>query len=61
MLGKIEDKRRRRQQRMRWLDNATDSMYMNWNKLWEIMEGKVAWNFGVANLQSIGITKVTHN
>ena len=42
---------------MRWLDNITDSMYMNWNKLWEIVEGKVAWHFGVANLQSIGITK----
>ena len=46
---------------MRWLDNATDSMYMNWNKLWEIVEGKVAWQSGVANLQSIGITEVTPN
>ena len=31
---------------MRWLDNITDSMYMNWSKLWEIVEEKVAWHLG---------------
>ena len=40
MLGKIEGKRRNGQQRMRWLDNITDSVNMNLSKLWEIVEGR---------------------
>ena len=40
MLGKIEDKRRRRQQRMIWLDSITDSMDMNLSKLQEIVEDR---------------------
>ena len=43
MLGKIEDKRRRGQQRMRWLDSVTDSMDMNLSKHQEIMEDRGAW------------------
>ena len=42
-LGKIEDKRRRGQQRMRWLDSINDSMDMNLSKLREIVEDRGAW------------------
>ena len=52
MLEKIEDKRRRGQQRMRWLDGTTDSMGMNLSKLTEMVKDRETWLAVVMGLQS---------
>ena len=54
MQGNIDGKRRRGQQRMKWLDSIINTKYMNLNKLWEIVEDRGAWHTAIHGVAKIG-------
>ena len=56
MLGKTEGKRRRGQQKMRWLHSTTDSVDMNLSKLWEMVEDRETWSAVVHGVTELDMT-----
>ena len=57
MLGGVGGRRRRGQQRMRWLDGITDSMYMNLSELWKLVMDREAWHAVIHEITELDTTE----